>query len=151
MKCILIIAMLFSTALNARSVTFEVERVYDGDTIKGSINTLPHSLSRISIRIRSIDAPGIGRYAKCEEERKLGEKATEFLSTLIKKGQKIEIFDEKPYDNSNYAKWDKYGGRILYDFRVEYEGKKYFLSHLMVLKGFARPYDGGKKWGWCND
>lgn len=43
------------------------------------------------------------------------------------------------------VKWDKYGGRILAEVHVD--GRS--LADMLIERGLARPYHGGKRDGWC--
>ena len=41
---------------------------------------------------------------------------------------------------------DKYGGRVIADIA---SGGGTDLGSEMILRGFARPYEGGARGGWC--
>ena len=43
-------------------------------------------------------------------------------------------------------KWDKYGGRILSNVYLD----GYLYADMIINEQLARPYDGGKKEGWCD-
>ena len=109
---------------------------YDGDTCYISISSLPRSLSKMSIRVLGIDTPEIR--GKCDKEKELALKARVFANETFRAAKIIKF--------SN-LKWDKYGGRILSN--VYLDGHLY--ADMIINEGLARPYDGGKKEGWCDE
>jgi endonuclease YncB( thermonuclease family) len=119
---------------------WEVLEVTDGDTIKVTIPGLPAELNPIGVRLRGINTPETGSRAACTSERVRGERAKaeakRLVATAIKAGQPIEFRE---------VKWDKYGGRV--DARVLLGGRD--LARTLILMGLGRPYDGGKRAGWC--
>ena len=108
---------------------------YDGDTCYISISSLPKSLHKMSIRVLGIDTPEIR--GKCEKEKELALKARVFANETFRAARVIKFLD---------LKWDKYGGRILSN--VYLDGHLY--ADMIINEGLARPYDGGKKDGWCD-
>jgi endonuclease YncB( thermonuclease family) len=113
----------------------EVLRVIDGDTVLVRIAIWPDLIAETRIRQRDIDTPETR--GKCKKERALAEKAKEFTSAALPVGTEIDI---------TRLKYDKFGGR--YDGNMfTVEGKS--LALLLVDGGLARPYDGGKRKGWC--
>jgi endonuclease YncB( thermonuclease family) len=114
--------------------TWPVLRVYDGDTFYVQIPGLPPELREVGIRIRGIDTPEIGGKAKCSWERRRGAAARARLTELLRGS--IEYGD---------LAWDKYGGRI--DATVTVSGMD--VAAILIREGFARPYTGGKRRGWC--
>ena len=113
---------------------FEIESVYDGDTIKIKdryLNYLP-----LSVRINGIDTPEKGHRAKCDKERKLAIEAKTYLEYLINEYDYYFVI----------LGWDKYGGRILADLYIDNINVK----HALIKAGLAKNYNGGKKENWCD-
>jgi len=107
----------------------KVIKVYDGDTI--TIATKLHEISpvyRFSVRLNGIDTPEIKTHSKTEKD--LAIKARDFLSGMILD----KIVELKNISTEKY-------GRILAD--VYFEG--YSINALMIEKGYAVEYNGGKK------
>lgn len=143
-KLILLALACFPSALMASSLPREpygyrvaVTSVYDGDTFDfdGSAWS-PFPNLRWSIRIRGIDTPE--KRSKCEMEKILALKARDVSVALIREARG-QIF-------LSAIQHDKYGGRFdavvtLPDGRV--------LGDILISKGLARPYFGGKKEPWC--
>ena len=124
-----------------------INEVYDGDTIKTQINRLPEELKYISIRVKGIDTPEmpapsysetgkLGR-ANCHQEALTAIAARNAVITLIgdSTSMKVENFE-----------WDKYGGRILADVKIN----GHYIKDFLIEKGYAVEYDGGTKtYNWC--
>ena len=118
---------------------FKVLRVIDGDTVEIEADFLPPPLKpTLKLRILGVDTPEKKSRAKCPSESLLAEKASLFTQKTIREGliKKIQI-----------KSWDKYGGRVLGDVIVDGES----LKDLLLSKGLAKPYEGGKKIGWCGE
>jgi len=115
---------------------WQVIGIKDGDTLTVTLPGLPPALNPVAVRLRSVDAPESGGRARCASERTLAERATRFTRQAIAAASRIEF--EQP-------SWDKYGGRIDADVRVD--GK--LLSEQLIAAGLARRYDGGRRAGWC--
>ena len=118
---------------------FKVLRVIDGDTVEIEADFLPHPLKpTLKLRILGVDTPEKKSRAKCVSESRLAEQASMFTQKTISEGliKKIQI-----------KSWDKYGGRVLGDVIVDGES----LKDLLLSKGLAKPYEGGKKIGWCGE
>lgn len=117
-----------------------VIEVTDGDTIKVAIPGLPAELNPIGVRLRGINTPETGGKAQCQSERDLGAKAKaeakRLVAAALRAGQPVEFRE---------VKWDKYGGRV--DARVLIGGQD--MAWTLIGKGLGRPYDGGKRGGWC--
>ena len=131
------VSALAETGNNQFPLELEVVKVHDGDTISLHMDALPNPLSKVSVRIYGIDTPELGYRAKCDKERRLAEKARDYVKARIKPGEKLTLL--------NYE-WDKYGGRIL--ATVYSDGVN--VGERMIAKGFAVPYFGeGQKNDWC--
>ncbi len=140
-KLAYIIVMYFITAIFtfalATPYTWKIVRVVDGDTIVFAVDWLPKELGNtISVRVVGIDTPEKSHIAKCDKEKELGKKASEYTKSLFagKKEAQVTILH-----------WDKYGGRL--NGYVSINGKD--LGETLIKAGYARPYDGGKKSNWC--
>lgn len=118
---------------------YDVDYVYDGDTIYIKMKELPKELQKVGIRVRGIDTPEIK--GKCEKERQLAQKARQFSYNLIKQhGAVIYIRN---------IKWDKFGGRV--DGDVLVGEPRISLAMVLLEKGLANPYMGGYRdpMRWC--
>lgn len=111
----------------------QVVSVYDGDTFTAKVRIWFETEVTTSVRVLGIDTPEIR--GKCDAEKALAIAAREALVRLLAGGSVILR------DLSE----DKYGGRI--DARVIAAGVD--VAQRMVELGHARPYDGGKREGWC--
>lgn len=114
----------------------KILRIIDGDTFIVSAPFLPDPLKKERpLRLSNIDTPNIKRWANCDKEYQLGEKAKHYAEHLIKKAKKQTV---------RIVGYDKYGrflGQIILD------GKS--LSDSLIEAKLARPYYGGKKQSWC--
>jgi len=123
-----------------RVYNWKVIRVVDGDTLEIANEFLPQEL-KLFVRIKGIDTPEKAPRAKCEKEKILAQKASNYTKNLIENAQKNHqkiTFSE--------IKWDKYGGRIV--AKVMINGGD--LGSELLKKGLARIYNGEKKKTWCN-
>lgn len=112
----------------------------DGDTLKVHLPGLPLELQPLKVRVIGIDTPESGGRGKCAAERDLANKATaltRFLINEAKAKKKKILFSD--------IAWDKFGGRV--DARVMIGGRS--LANTLISAKLARPYDGGKRKGWC--
>ena len=116
---------------------FQVTRVYDGDTFYIRIAGIPNELSEIGVRVRGVDTPE--RLAKCKSEELKALAATSFTYRLIRDNNQVVYLSD--------LKWDKYGGRI--NAVVHVGESRIHLASTLIKHGHARPYDGGKRKGWC--
>jgi len=112
----------------ARSERLDPAAVYviDGDTI---------SLNGRSVRLVGFDTPETHE-PECAYERALAERATHRLEELVRSGAVIELLVLPGLD-----KYDRRLGRLLVANRD--------VGEILTAEGFARPYDGGHREGWC--
>lgn len=140
MRYLIALALVASPALAAEPiqgpVMAEVVRVKDGDTVEVRARPWLGMVVETSVRISGIDTPEKGRLAKCDRERQLGEAATEKTRGMLPEGAEITLHD---------IKQDKYGGRVV--ARIVADGAD--VGSEIIRAGLAKPYDGGKKDGWC--
>ena len=108
---------------------------YDGDTCYITMPGLPNTLSKMTVRILGIDTPELR--GKCVIEKELAMKARIFANKTFREARIIKFSD---------LKWDKYGGRILSNVYLD----GYLYADMIINEQLARPYDGGKKEGWCD-
>lgn len=118
---------------------YKVLRVVDGDTVEIEAAYLPKELrNTLYLRIIGVDTPEKGARAKCIREAMGALKAKFFIEQEIKKATKVEI---------TLSKWDKYGGRVLGDILLD----DVPVSKKLIDSRLAKPYNGGKKSGWCTN
>jgi len=111
-----------------------VERVIDGDSLAVRVKIwLGLDVSTI-VRLRGIDAPELS--ARCPDERRRAVAARAALAALVAEGDVSLAAVET----------DKYGGRVVADV-ADAAGRP--LAATLVDAGLARPYDGGRRGGWC--
>ncbi|MCX4027487.1 thermonuclease family protein [Endozoicomonas sp. SM1973] len=116
------------------AVVKEVTSIYDGDTFRVNIKGWPNIVGeRISIRVKGVDTPEIR--GQCEKEKKLARKAKQHTVSLLRSAKKIEL------RNMQRGKYF----RILANVYID--GKS--LTDSLIKAKLARPYDGGKRQGWC--
>jgi endonuclease YncB( thermonuclease family) len=115
-------------------IPVDIIRVIDGDTVEVRAHVWLDQVIVTRVRLRSIDAPELR--AGCPEEARKAAAARDALVTLLERG-KIYL--------TGLGR-DKYGGRVLGDLLTA-EG--YSISTRMLTGGYARPYAGGKRQGWC--
>ncbi|WP_417814109.1 thermonuclease family protein [Thalassospira alkalitolerans] len=94
---------------------------------------VPDELTRVSIRVRGVDAPEIK--GACEAEKQSAIRARDFTAAWVAAG--VEIC--RPT-------WGKYGGRIIAD--VTADGRN--LAQDLIVRGLGRVYNGGVRKGWCD-
>jgi len=137
---LLLLGALFIQPVTARdygSVTVkQVTSIYDADTFRVDIEGYPAIAGEhISIRVLGVDAPEIR--GKCEAEKISARQAKQFTVELLRSAQVIELH------NMQRGKYF----RILADVYIDGSS----LADLLISMGHARPYDGGKRKGWCGD
>lgn len=131
MKFLILILFLLSFNAIAANVVYN-PKIIDGDTFETNVKPFA-KLSPIKARIVGIDTPEIR--GDCQIERELAQKAKDRLTELTK--NKRVTYDA--------VYWDKYGGRVNV---IAFVGGK-DIGKQLIQEGLARPYDGGKKGGWC--
>lgn len=110
----------------ARTVPVHRLSVYDGDTIR---------LGPERIRIVGLDTPEYGSRARCREEALAAERAKQALIGEIARGD-VALHRQGT---------DRYGRTL---DRVTVNGRD--VAGTMIARGLARPYNGGRRQGWCN-
>jgi micrococcal nuclease len=111
-----------------------VERIVDGDTIAVRVTVWLDQDLRVLVRLRGIDAPELR--GRCMSEKERAADAAAALAELVAGGSVVLTEIEG----------DKFYGRIVADV-VTPEGRD--IAAALVQGGFARPYDGNARRGWC--
>ena len=112
----------------------DIVRVYDGDTFTINIPQYPDLLGhKIGIRINGIDTPELR--GKCDEEKRLAQKAKQATLELLHRGKLIQL---KNLQRGKYF-------RIVADVMID--GKN--IADRLIDAGLAYEYHGGRKQRWC--
>lgn len=115
-------------------VPAEVIRVYDGDTMTVRAHIWPGLTMETSVRLDGVDTPELR--ARCESERRAAEAARDKLRALA--GEAVLLRHVRP---------GKYAGRVVAVVETV-DGRN--LAAALVAEGLGRPYDGGRRVGWCD-
>ena len=139
MKCLVIILALFVTTAQAApqygTVTVsKVINVYDGDTFRVDINSLPPIVGKnIAIRVNGVDTPEIR--GKCQYEKNLALKARDFVRDKLSNAKEIKLA------NLQRGKYFRVVANVLVD--------DVSLEQELLDNKLAYEYYGGKKLSWC--
>ncbi|WP_430437926.1 thermonuclease family protein [Oceanibaculum nanhaiense] len=106
---------------------------YDGDTVTVRAWIWPGQSVETAVRVRGIDTPEIR--GECESE-KAAVAARDHARQLLQEAGEVALAQIAP---------DKYGGRVVATLLVDGED----FAELMLAAGHGRPYDGGRREGWC--
>lgn len=121
----------------AGPVAAEVVRVIDGDTVEVRARAWVDTEVTTRVRLLGVDTPEKGPRAKCPAEAAMAERASETTRQALPEGAAVLLRDIRP---------DKYGGRVVAAIEGP-DGRD--LAAALLEAGLARPYDGGRKAGWC--
>jgi len=111
----------------------EVVSVYDGDTITVEIKEWPDIIGhRIGVRIKGIDTPEMR-----DERESVQEKARQAKMFVVEKLRNAKTIKIQNLERDKYFRIDA---------DVFVDGQN--LSTLLLSKGLAKKYDGGKKPKW---
>jgi len=116
-------------------VAAQIIRVVDGDTLTVRALIWIGQEVETNVRLTGIDTPELR--GKCPEEKALAERAKFHLMLLTADGA-VSLHDIVP---------DKFGRRVL--ARVE-NAQGVDLAADLIRNGFARPYHGAARKGWCD-
>jgi len=134
---ILLITVSFVTQSKPQYGTVTVSKVisvYDGDTFRVNIDSLPPIVGKnIPIRVNGVDTPEIR--GKCPYEKNLALKARDFVRDKLANAKEIKL------TNLQRGKYFRVVANVLVDgFSLEQE---------LLDKELAYEYSGGKKLSWC--
>lgn len=117
-----------------------IESVYDADTVNVLVFPWPSISVRTKVRIRGIDTPERRRY-KCTEEKQLAKLSTDYVKGLLPKGARVQLTD---------VSFGKYANRVIGNLMIGSINNKWTsLGETLLAAGYAKPYFGKKKKGWC--
>mgnify|MGYP001570822426 CR=1 FL=1 len=112
----------------------KVISVYDGDTFRVNINSLPPIVGKnIPIRVNGVDTPEIR--GKCQYEKNLALKARDFVRGKLSNAKEIKL------TNLQRGKYFRVVANVLVD--------GVSLEQELLDNKLAYRYDGGKKLSWC--
>jgi micrococcal nuclease len=116
-----------------------VVKIVDGDTVDVDIDLgFGVCLKDERVRIMGIDTPESRTRDKVEDL--FGEAAKERLKVLMKGGGKLITTEDRKGEDMK----GKFG-RILGDFKVDYNGEMKKVTDIMTEEGHCVPYFGGSK------
>jgi endonuclease YncB( thermonuclease family) len=118
----------------AGPIAVDVLEVIDGDTFLARAKVWPGQEVTVSVRLRGIDAPE--RKGKCDSERAAAEEARLALEYALAAA---------PVEIRNIT-GDKYFARVIADAGNSDVSDA---ASFMLDVDLARPYQGGKRLGWC--
>ena len=112
-----------------------VDYVIDGDTFGARVMLDDGVRITVRVRIANVDTPEL--HGVCDYEINMANMARNRLAELLPVGAIIEL--KNIHD-------DKYLGRI--DALV-YDADGNNIGQMLIDEKFGRPYDGGRRMGWC--
>lgn len=101
-------------------------RVIDGDTIE---------LHGQTVRLVGFDTPETWK-PECDFELVLGQQATARLAELVSSGRGVDVMMLPGRDRYNRGLGRLFIGNV-------------DVSEILTTEGLARPYEGGRREGWC--
>jgi len=112
----------------------KVISVYDGDTFRVNIDSLPPIVGKnIPIRVNGVDTPEIR--GKCEYEKNLALEARDFVRVKLANAKEIKL------TNLQRGKYFRVVANVLVD--------SVSLEQELLDNQLAYEYSGGKKLSWC--
>ena len=115
-------------------VVSNVISVYDGDTFRVNIDSLPPIVGKnIAIRLNGVDTPEIK--GKCQYEKDLALEARDFVRNELANAKEIKL------TKIERGKYFRVVARVLID--------GVSLEQELLDQGLAYKYNGGKKSSWC--
>jgi len=117
------------------AIVSKVISVYDGDTFRVDINSLPPIVGKnISIRLNGVDTPEI--QGKCQYEKDLALKARDFVRNKLANSKEIKL---TKLQRGKYF-------RVVADVMIDGVS----LEKELLENKLAYKFTGGKKSSWCN-
>ena len=112
----------------------KVNSVYDGDTFRVDINSLPPIVGKnIPIRVNGVDTPEIR--GKCQYEKNLALEARDFVRDKLSNAKEIKL------TNLQRGKYFRVVANVVVD--------GVSLEQELLDNKLAYRYGGGKKLSWC--
>lgn len=109
--------------------------IYDADTFRIEVTEWPGIIGdSIPVRMQGVDAPEL--HGKCESEKKKAQLARQYTVSMLQNAKVIELRN---------VRRGKYF-RLLAEVYVDGDN----LSSMLINKGLAREYHGGRRSGWCS-
>ncbi len=112
-----------------------VDYVIDGDTFGARVMLDGGVRITVRVRIANVDTPEL--HGVCDYEVNMANMARNRLAELLPVGAIVELKNIRD---------DKYLGRI--DALV-YDADGNNIGQMLIDEKFGRPYDGGRRMGWC--
>jgi len=131
----ILVVLPVQTAPQYGTVTvLKVISVYDGDTFRVDINSLPPIVGKnIPIRVNGVDTPEIR--GKCQYEKNLALEARDFVRDKLSNAKEIKL------TNLQRGKYFRVVANVLVD--------GVSLEQELLDNKLAYRYGGGKKLSWC--
>lgn len=124
----------FSVAEAKGVIVDQLISVYDGDTFKITQRNWPEVFGKkLNIRVRGVDTPELR--GKCRQEKLLAKEAKAFSLRLLANARFITL------ENLKRGKYF----RLLADVYID----NVSLADKLISAGLGRPYEGGRRGGWC--
>ena len=134
---ILVIVLAFTAQAKPQYGTVTVSKVisvYDGDTFRVDINSLPPIVGKnIPIRVNGVDTPEIR--GKCQYENNLALEARDFVRDKLSNAKEIKL------TNLQRGKYFRVVANVMVD--------GVSLERELLDNKLAYEYYGGKKLNWC--
>lgn len=108
--------------------TATLDNCYDGDSCSLRIANVPPFLETVKLRFEDFDTPEIR--GKCRTEKEMAKQAKQITTNYMRTIGEL----------STSGKRGKYGRLLV---------KAPKLKKILIDAGVARPYQGGKRQGWC--
>ena len=124
-------------SVSAFAVPAVVDYVLDGDTFAAAVNVAPDISITVRVRLINVDTPELS--GECSSEIQLANQAKQMVKNLLPSGTVVDLQNIKD---------DKYLGRIDANVIMP-DGRD--LGNVLVQRGLARKYSGGKRNGWCKN
>lgn len=143
MAAAVVLAPLMLATLAGRSalaeqthVPAEVLRVVDGDTVEVVAMPWPRWSVRILVRLRGIDTPELR--GACASERLAAHDARRTLQDMLTAAEgRVLLVDPEI---------GSFAGRVVAGVKVNGVD----VAAELIDAGYGRPYDGGRRAGWCD-
>jgi len=116
-------------------IVSKVINVYDGDTFRVNIDSLPPIVGKnIAIRVNGIDTPEIR--GKCQYEKNIALEARDFVRSRLANAKEIKL------TNLQRGKYFRVVANVVVD--------GVSLERELLDNELAYKYSGGRKLSWCN-